>query len=500
MVDRLSLDVRAGEIVCIYGLMGAGRTEMMETVAGRLQPSGGRILLHGRDVSRLSIAERIATGLVLVPEDRQRDGLVQTMSVGQNLSLASIGAFVKGVFTSRKRETELVDRAIRNVHIKTDGGAAMIGSLSGGNQQKVVIGKMLATDPSVVLLDEPSRGIDIGAKSEVFKLLAEGARRGLAVVYSTSEVGECLSVAHRIIVMARGKISAEFGPDVTKEKIMEASGEVDLEHQLSDEYGLSLCRVVSDLHQDELPLSALGVAGAAFLAQEIGRKKEMVIGIGYGRTLEASAEALPEEPAPHIRLVSLMGSLTRRSSANPHEVIDRLAQRIGAQAFVMPVPFMANTLSDRQVLLSQHGIADAFDLAGGSDLMVVGIGTTDPDASLVIGGMIEPAEIDELRRAGAAGEMLGHYFNHDGNPVETELTRRIITLPFERLRNRRIVAIAGGAMKVAAIRAVLASGLLTGLITDERTARAIVDTARDEADDGGQPQALPNSRQPELDR
>jgi len=169
-------------------------------------------------------------------------------------------------------------------------------------------------------------------------------------------------------------------------------------------------------------------------------------------------------------------------------------------AFVMPVPFMANTLSDRQVLLSQHGIADAFDLAGGSDLMVVGIGTTDPDASLVIGGMIEPAEIDELRRAGAAGEMLGHYFNHDGNPVETELTRRIITLPFERLRNRRIVAIAGGAMKVAAIRAVLASGLLTGLITDERTARAIVDTARDEADDRGQPQALPNSRQPELDR
>ena len=197
---------------------------------------------------------------------------------------------------------------------------------------------------------------------------------------------------------------------------MAASGEVDLEHQLSDEYGLSLCRVVTDLHQDELPLAALGVAGAAFLAAEIGRKKQMVIGIGYGRTLEASAEALPEEPAPHIRLVSLMGSLTRRSSANPHEVIDRLAQRIGAQAFVMPVPFMANTLSDRQVLLSQHGIADAFDLAGGSDLMVVGIGTTDPDASLVIGGMIEPAEIDELRRAGAAGEMLGHFFNARRQP------------------------------------------------------------------------------------
>ena len=107
VVDRLSLDVRAGEIVCIYGLMGAGRTEMLETVAGRLPAVGraGRCCM-AQDVSRLTIAERIAAGLVLVPEDRQRDGLVQTMSVGQNLSLASIGAFTKGLFTSRKRERD----------------------------------------------------------------------------------------------------------------------------------------------------------------------------------------------------------------------------------------------------------------------------------------------------------------------------------------------------------------------------------------------------------
>lgn len=225
VVDRFSLDVRAGEIVCVYGLMGAGRTEMMETVAGRLRGSGGRVLLAGEDLGNLSIAERIRRGLVLVPEDRQRDGLVQTMSVGENLSLASIRAFTQGLFTSRRRESGIVEGSIRRVHIKTDGGAAPIGSLSGGNQQKVVIGKMLATEPCVVLLDEPSRGIDIGAKSEVFKLLAEGARRGLAVVYSTSEVGECLAVAHRIVVMRRGRISAEFGAGVSKEEIMAASGE-----------------------------------------------------------------------------------------------------------------------------------------------------------------------------------------------------------------------------------------------------------------------------------
>ena len=230
LVDNMSLNVRAGEIVCIYGLMGAGRTELLETVAGRLKANSGSILLEGRDVAGLTIAQRIDQGLVLVPEDRQRDGLVQTMTVGRNLSLASIGEMTKGLFTSTKREKNIVDQSIRNVHIKTDGGEAAIGSLSGGNQQKVVIGKMLATEPKVILLDEPSRGIDIGAKAEVFKLLAEKAKDGLAVVYTTSEVGECLSIAHRIIVMHRGRISAEFGSDVSKEKIMAASGEAMVGH------------------------------------------------------------------------------------------------------------------------------------------------------------------------------------------------------------------------------------------------------------------------------
>jgi erythritol transport system ATP-binding protein len=225
VVDHMSLDVRAGEIVCIYGLMGAGRTELLECVAGRVPMLGGSVLLEGDDVSRLSIADRIAKGLVLVPEDRQRDGLVQTMSVGENLSLASIGAFAKRLLLSPTRERAMIADSIRSVHIKTAGGTAPIGSLSGGNQQKVVIGKMLTTRPRVILLDEPSRGIDIGAKAEVFKLLAERAARGLAVVFSTSEVAECLSIAHRIIVMRRGKISAEFGPDITKEQIMAASGE-----------------------------------------------------------------------------------------------------------------------------------------------------------------------------------------------------------------------------------------------------------------------------------
>ena len=119
----------------------------------------------------------------------------------------------------------MIESSIGDVHIKTAGGGAPIGSLSGGNQQKVVIGKMLATHPRVMLLDEPSRGIDIGAKAEVFRILSERARAGLAVVFSTSEVSECLSIAHRIVVMHRGRISAEFTSSFTKEEIMAASGE-----------------------------------------------------------------------------------------------------------------------------------------------------------------------------------------------------------------------------------------------------------------------------------
>ena len=434
--------------------------------------------MHGQDVSRLSIAQRIASGLVLVPEDRQRDGLVQTMTVGRNLSLASIGAFTQRIFASRKHESDLIDRAIRDVHIKTDGGNAMIGSLSGGNQQKVVIGKMLATNPTVVLLDEPSRGIDIGAKSEVFKLLAEGARRGLAVVYSTSEVGECLSVAHRIVVMSRGKISAEFGPGVTKEKIMAASGEVDLEYQLSDAYDLDFCQVVAELSRTRLTLKALGAAGAAFLGREIGQGTKRLIGVGYGRTLEALVDVLPEQAAPNLQLVSLMGSLTRRSSANParsHRPSGPAHRRAGVRD-ACPL-HGEHGGGPRRVLLEQRAVAEAFALADECDLMLVGIGATDGGASLVSGGMIEPADMSEIRRLGAVGELLGHFFDIDGRPIETELSRRIVTLPVDRLRSRRIVAVAGGATKVDAIRAVLASGLLNGLLTDESTARAIVEAS-----------------------
>ncbi|MCW2810702.1 MAG: putative erythritol transporter 2, ATP-binding component [Friedmanniella sp.] len=231
VVNNVSIDVREGEIVCLYGLMGAGRTELMEALAGRDAISGGRVLLGERDLAGTGIAGRIAAGLGLVPEDRQRDGLVQMMSVGKNMSLPSLLSSVRNFLITRRTERESVAREIVDVRVKTSSPDALITSLSGGNQQKVVIGKMLLTQPKVLLLDEPTRGIDVGAKGEIFALLFREAKKGLAVLYVTSEVGEALTASHRILVMSKGRVVKELDPRTcTRDEVMAASGESDLEH------------------------------------------------------------------------------------------------------------------------------------------------------------------------------------------------------------------------------------------------------------------------------
>lgn len=288
-----------------------------------------------------------------------------------------------------------------------------------------------------------------------------------------SQVAKRLGVtglkAHRLIAKANqdGRVRVFIDGDV---------GEcIALEHRLTTAYGLDTCEVVPDLDQDDLPLKALGIAGADFLKREIDRGEAMLIGVGHGRTLAAGVEALPRTPAGHISFVSLLGGLTRRLAANPHDVIHRLTERTGALAYVMPVPFVANTEEDRETLLGQRGVKDVFDLAGRADLMFVGIGTTEREASMVATGMIEHAEIDDVKRDGGAGELLGHFFDDAGRPVETALSKRILALTRDQLKGRRIVAVAGGEIKIRAIKAVLESRFLSGFITDERTARVLAE-------------------------
>lgn len=251
-------------------------------------------------------------------------------------------------------------------------------------------------------------------------------------------------------------------------------GCIALEAALAGSYGLQSCRVVPELDEPDLPLSALGQAAAALLDGVLQRGDHPVIGIGHGRTLAAVVDHLPRRAARNIRLVSLLGGLPHQLSANPFDVIHRLADRTQAAAELLPVPFLANTAEDRAVLMRQRGIADTFAAAGAATFCLVGIGEVAVDAFLPASNMISHAEGEALRRLGAVGELLGHYYGADGKLIDTELHGRVIAVPPEALRGRELVAVAGGRGKVAAISAILHTRLLTGLITDEATARSLV--------------------------
>jgi DNA-binding transcriptional regulator LsrR (DeoR family) len=250
---------------------------------------------------------------------------------------------------------------------------------------------------------------------------------------------------------------------------------VKFEEALKERFQLDMVQVAPDLGEPGLPLKALAFSGASYLHAVLQRDAGQIVGIGHGRTLAAVVRHLPTMPTSEVKFVSLLGGLTRKFSASPFDVIHLIAERTDSEAYLMPVPLYANSAADRAVLLAQLGISAVFDLARQADLMLVGIGEARPSGSLVQTGMIRPDEVAELERAGVAGEMLGHFFDADGNIVETELSSRSISLSPRDLRGRNIVAIAGGPSKVEGIRAALASGLVKGLITDELTARCLVD-------------------------
>ena len=248
-----------------------------------------------------------------------------------------------------------------------------------------------------------------------------------------------------------------------------------MEGVLAAAHGLDSCRVVPVLDDDPLPLKALGIVGAQYLKGVLERDEDKLIGVGHGRTLAACADHLVRMPVTRTRFVSLLGGLTRKFSANPHDVIHRLADRTGAEAYVMPVPFIANSVEDRAVLMAQRGVSQVFDLARKASLLFVGVGAVEKQASLIATGMIDRADMEQVRRDGGCGEVLGWFFDRAGQPVDTDVSRRTLSLDLADLRRGHIVAIAGGVAKVEAVASILASGLLKGLITDERTARGLAE-------------------------
>lgn len=226
-VDHLSISVRAGEVLGIYGLMGAGRSEFFECVMGQHPHSTGRIFVGGKEVIERDTPARIKRGLALIPEDRQREGLVQVLSIAANLTLASLQKLTRfGFHISGQREQAAIREAINDLSIKAPNPDFDVTSMSGGNQQKVVIGKALMTNPKVLLMDEPSRGIDVGAKADVFRTMRRLAGEGLAILFSTSDLEEVMALSDRIAVMSNGKITKVIDrAEATEEMIVKAASE-----------------------------------------------------------------------------------------------------------------------------------------------------------------------------------------------------------------------------------------------------------------------------------
>lgn len=223
-VDHVSLSVKSGEILGIYGLMGAGRSEFFECVLGRHMHSTGKIFIDGEEIHARDVTRRIRKGLALIPEDRQREGLVQVLSIASNLSLASLNRFARFFHINAAAEKDAIRDAIKDLSIKASNPDFEVTSMSGGNQQKVVIGKALMTNPKVLLMDEPSRGIDVGAKADVFRTMRRLAANGLAILFSTSDLEEVMALSDRIAVLSNGQLVAVFNRnEATEDAIIAAS-------------------------------------------------------------------------------------------------------------------------------------------------------------------------------------------------------------------------------------------------------------------------------------
>ncbi|WP_233980877.1 ribose ABC transporter ATP-binding protein RbsA [Pectobacterium versatile] len=224
-VERVSFTVRKGEILGVAGLMGAGRTELMKILYGALPRTGGNVTLDGRDVVTRKPQDGLANGIVYISEDRKRDGLVLGMSVKENMSLTALRYFSHAGGRLKHAEEQLtVADFIRLFNVKTPSMEQPIGLLSGGNQQKVAIARGLMTRPNVLILDEPTRGVDVGAKKEIYQLINQFKEEGLSIILVSSEMPEVLGMSDRIIVMHEGRLSGDFPIEqATQEALMAAA-------------------------------------------------------------------------------------------------------------------------------------------------------------------------------------------------------------------------------------------------------------------------------------
>ena len=217
---EVSFDLRKGEILGFAGLIGAGRTELFEALLG-LRPGRGRIRIDGRPVRLPDARAGMDAEIVYLTEDRKGKGLLLAESLAVNLTLAALGRFARGPFIDREREAKALETAIADFDIRLGDRRRLAGELSGGNQQKLLLAKMMLLEPRIVVIDEPTRGIDIGAKQQVYRFIAALCERGLSVIVISSEMGELIGLCHRILVMRGGRIVGEIeGEAMTEQAIV----------------------------------------------------------------------------------------------------------------------------------------------------------------------------------------------------------------------------------------------------------------------------------------
>jgi len=209
----VNFSLRRGEIVGLAGLVGSGRSELARTIFGIDQPVGGSVSVEGRPLSIHSPRDAIARGIYLIPEDRKRSGLILEDDITSNISLPNLGQYAVAWLLDRGREEETARQQSGRLNVRAASVSSVVGTLSGGNQQKVVLAKWLAMSPNVMLFDEPTRGIDVGAKSEIYGLIRALSDAGVAVLMISSDMEEVIGVSDRILVMHEGRISGELARD-----------------------------------------------------------------------------------------------------------------------------------------------------------------------------------------------------------------------------------------------------------------------------------------------
>ncbi len=288
--------------------------------------------------------------------------------------------------------------------------------------------------------------------------------------------------AHRLIAQAHDNGLVKFFIEGAPDECLE------LEAELAAHFGLNNCVVAPSLTDDaeqnpQADFKSVGAAAAHFLHTLIEKSGPLTIGVGKGRSLSAMVNNLPILKRPDLKFVSVSGSLTRNLAANPFDVVHKLVERTGGEGYFLPVPYIAASVEEKELLLAQRSVQDLLAKARTADVFVIGIGTVEGDAHVRQVGMVNEAEWQELKSLGAVGDVMGRFVDDKGLAVESEVNAHSLGLTVDDLQGQRVVAVVGGATKGDAVMAALRTGVVTDLVLGEAAARHIVNRLKEDAAD-----------------